>query len=555
MLTLKRLAIYLITFLISLILALSIGNWRKVDNYLVGYSNRTNEDAKILNKDLVFVSVDLNPQAPNGCEAFYQKRKSMVDLMKAIEKQAQSHNGPKGVVLDVTFSNDNTEEESLIEAILFLQFNHVPVYAVYNINASEQSLDVDNVDYDQLESAHLKEIYKVLSDSTYTKIPGNGRYHTNFYYESQMASYEHDFLLHKSSDPKDSVLIESLVSKVVRDLGDSNAMLLESKRRGSIVPYASYKEMESRTYFFFPDSTLSINSFIPHDDNPNTTIDMDQKILIVGDPASDVTYLGDTAIPRPYVVTWAISDLLDENIRLKLPLESTSLIIGQMLFFAFFVALAFALIFKYVKSFQTKPLFIAILSFIAVLILLYIYYRVILTFKAVIPIGQTIVAMIVAALLSWRFAYKFLVTGVVEGAKKYDIFISYSHGPYAKWVEENVYEPLSKYRNSNGDKLNIFFDKKSIGIGEAFTSKYMWAIVDTKLFLSIVTDEYYGKNHCKNELDLAINRKVEKLIKVNMLFFNFKAIPEPYKTFNHVEITEKDPKVVEKIKTSLDELK
>jgi hypothetical protein len=282
---------------------------------------------------------------------------------------------------------------------------------------------------------------------------------------------------------------------------------------------------------------------------------MDQKILIVGDPASDVTYLGDTAIPRPYVVTWAISDLLDENIRLKLPLESTSLIIGQMLFFAFFVALAFALIFKYVKSFQTKPLFIAILSFIAVLILLYIYYRVILTFKAVIPIGQTIVAMIVAALLSWRFAYKFLVTGVVEGAKKYDIFISYSHGPYAKWVEENVYEPLSKYRNSNGDKLNIFFDKKSIGIGEAFTSKYMWAIVDTKLFLSIVTDEYYGKNHCKNELDLAINRKVEKLIKVNMLFFNFKAIPEPYKTFNHVEITEKDPKVVEKIKTSLDELK
>ena len=145
MLTLKRLAIYLITFLISLILALSIGNWRKVDNYLVGYSNRTNEDAKILNKDLVFVSVDLNPQAPNGCEAFYQKRKSMVDLMKAIEKQAQSHNGPKGVVLDVTFSNDNTEEESLIEAILFLQFNHVPVYAVYNINASEQSLDVDNV--------------------------------------------------------------------------------------------------------------------------------------------------------------------------------------------------------------------------------------------------------------------------------------------------------------------------------------------------------------------------------------------------------------------------
>ena len=554
MLTLKRLAIYLITFLISLILALSIGNWKKVDNYLVEYSNRSSEDKNILNKDLVFVSIDLNPDAKNACEAIHKIRQNIIDVLNAIANQEQSNNGPKGVVLDIWLSNDNTEEENLIQTIQYLQIIGIPVFASYNINASDQNKDFNDRDFNNLESAHLKEVYDVLSDSTNTHIPGNGRYHTNFFYEKHMASYENDFKF-RIGKSKDYASVESLVYKVVKELGDSNAMLLEDKRRGSIVPYASLKEMKMRTYRFSPDSTLSINSFIPIDDfNPNSIIDMDQKIVIIGDPESDVTYLGDSYIPGPYVVSWAISDLLDENIRLKLPLENTYVIIGQMLFFAFFVALAFALYFKYIKPLQTKPLLIAILSFITVLLLLYVYYRVILTFKAVIPIGQTIVSMIVASLLSWRFAYKFLVTGVVEGSQKYDIFISYSHGPKAEWVEENVYKPLSEYRNSKGDKLKIFFDKQSIGIGEAFTSKYMWAIVDTRLFLSIVSDEYYGKNHCKNELDLAINRKVEKLIKVNLLFFNFEAIPEPYRTFNHVQVKDENPEVIKKIKSSLKEL-
>jgi hypothetical protein len=222
-----------------------------------------------------------------------------------------------------------------------------------------------------------------------------------------------------------------------------------------------------------------------------------------------------------------------------------------MLFFAFCVALVFALIFKYVTWLQTKPLVIAILSFVIVLLLLFIYYMVILTFKAVIPVGQTIVAMLVAAGLCWRFAYKFLVTGIAEGAEKYDVFISYSHGPQAEWVEKNVYEPLAAYRKPSGDKLSIFFDKKSIGIGEAFTSKYMWAIVDTKYFVPVVTDEYYKKNHCKNELDLAVNRFVEKRIRINMLAFNYEAVPEPYRTFNYIEVG-KNPNFIETITTNLE---
>ena len=554
MLTLKRLAIYLITFLISLVLALSLGNWKKVDNYLVGYSNRSNEDVNILNKDLVFVAVDQNPKASTGCEAFYIKRQTTILLLDAIAEQAKLNNGPKGVVLDIWFSNDSTEEYNLIKAIKNVQSFGTPVYAAYNINASGQSVEIDSVYFNPLEDEHLINVYNLLPDSTENRFSGSGRYHTNFYYEQHMASYENDFKL-RDSIFQDTALIESLVYKVVKDLGDSNTMLLEEKRRGSIVPFGSIREMQMRTYHFIPDDSLSINSFKAYADvDPeDQIIDMDEKIVVVGDPVSDFANAGNSIIPGPYVVTWAISDLLDENIRLKLPLESTKVIIGQMLFFAFFVALVFALIFKYVKSFQTKPLLIAILSFLLVLLLLYIYYRVILTFKAVIPVGQTIVAMVVAALLCWRFAYKFLVTGIAEGAQKYDIFISYSHGPKAEWVEEHVYKPLSEYRRPNGDKLNIFFDKKSIGIGEAFTSKYMWAIVDTKLFVPVVSDEYYGKNHCKNEMDLAVNRYVEKLININMLAFNFEAVPTPYRTFNYIEIG-KNPQFIDIITANLEKL-
>ncbi len=552
MLTLKRLAIYLIIFLISLVLAITIGNWRKVDNYLVGYSNRTSEQEHIVNKDIVFVHVDQNPPGDSGCEAFFQKRRNTIDLLNAIAEQAAVNNGPKGVVLDIWFGNDNTEQQGLLEAIEYLQAYDTPVYAAYNINASGQSIDIDSTDFDKLEIAHLTKAYNLLSNSNEETHSGSGRYHTNFYPERNMASYENDFVFH-SGTFGDSALIESLVYKVVKDLGDSKSMLLEDKRRGSIVPYASLSEMQMRSYFFSPDSTLSINSFIPYEgmDPSDQIIDMDEKIVIVGDPVSDLIDLGSTTLPGPYVVTWAISDLLDGNIRLKLPLESTSVIIGQMLLFAFFVALTYALIFKYVKSLQTKPLIIAILSFIAVLLLLFIYYHVILSFKAVIPVGQTMISMIVAAFLSWRFAYKFLVTGVSEGSEKYDIFISYSHGPKADWVEEHVYEPLAAYRKQNGDKLNIFFDKKSIGIGEAFTSKYMWAIVDAKCFIPVVTDEYYGKNHCKNELDLAVNRYVEKLININMLTFNFEAVPEPYRTFNFIDVG-KNSNFIDLITSKLD---
>ena len=550
MLTLKRLAVYLITFLIVLILVIVLVDWKRVDNYIVGVANKTSNQDEIVNKEIVFVNIDKHPYGGSECESFTLYRQSVIKLLNAVAEETKKNNGPKGVVLDIWFSRDNTELENLKAALKQLKDLKVPVYTSYNVIAGYESVDLGSINFDKIDSNHATELYDGYFAGSGGGQSGSGRYHTLFYAEENMASYENDIYL-RSELFEDSALIESLPLKVATDLDDSKSTT-KPKRQGSIVPYGSIAEMQKRTYTFIPDSVLPIGSFLPPagSDSSMAAINMDKKILIVGDVVNDVLDIGNATMPGPYILTWALSDLLDENIRLKLPLEGLYVIIGQMLFFAFFVVLIYALIFKYVKQLQTKPTIIAILSFLTGMVFLFIYYKLILTFKAVIPVGQTIAAMLVTAALSWRFAHKFLVTGVAEGSQKYDVFISYSHGQYGDWVIKNVYEPLAAFRKPNGDKLNIFFDKKSIGIGEAFTSKYMWAIVDSKYFIPVITEEYYKKNHCRNELDLAVNRSVEKRILINMIAFSFDAVPEPYRTYNYVDI-KADPTFIDTIKAQL----
>ena len=183
MLTLKRLAVYLITFIICAVLALSIGNWRKVDNYIVAYSNQVSKADSIVNKEIVFVHLDQNPPGESACETFYLKRRNTIDLLNAVAIQAEQNNGPKGVVLDIWFGRDNTEQENLIAAINNLQEKGTPVYAAYNINAAREGVDIDSVDIETLEAAHLTEVYNILANGGEAKHPGSGRYHTNFYNE------------------------------------------------------------------------------------------------------------------------------------------------------------------------------------------------------------------------------------------------------------------------------------------------------------------------------------------------------------------------------------
>jgi hypothetical protein len=305
------------------------------------------------------------------------------------------------------------------------------------------------------------------------------------------------------------------------------------KREGLVIPLGTDKELKSNTYRFVADTTNSFGSFESYTGNAKP-LEIDDNILVVGDIIND--FIKDIKTPGPYVVTWALNDLLNMKQGGKQPLESTFIRIAQALFFAFLTVLIFAFLFKYFKRMQTQPKALGLLSFAIGLILLSIYGALVLSFGFVIPMGLTIVAMAIAAILVWRFANKYLSTGVAEGSEKYDVFISYSHGN-SDWVIKNVYEPLNAFRKPNGDKLKIFFDRDDIGVGEAFTAKYMWAIVDSRYFVPVISEEYYNKNHCRNEMDLAYKRSVEKKINILPIAFNYDCVPEIYSHINFVDVS------------------
>jgi hypothetical protein len=145
----------------------------------------------------------------------------------------------------------------------------------------------------------------------------------------------------------------------------------------------------------------------------------------------------------------------------------------------------------------------------------------------------TLWGMILATLLTWRYSLKFMLPAVAEGSGAYDVFISYSHAE-SDFVHNKIYLPLSNARDSKGEPLSIFYDKNSIGISAEFTSKYMWAIANSKWFLPVFSKGYYDRNHCRNEVHLAYKRAVEKKIQITGVAkgFDEETVPPIYSGLN-----------------------
>jgi len=158
-------------------------------------------------------------------------------------------------------------------------------------------------------------------------------------------------------------------------------------------------------------------------------------------------------------------------------------------------------------------------------------------------------AIVLTGVLAWRFALKFLVAGVAEGFGKYDAFISYSR-QHSEWVVKHVYEPLKTTRKADGSELAVFFDRTEIGIGEAFTAKYMRAIVDSRFFIPIFSDDYYARNHTRNEMDMAYERSVRKKIVILPVVHTAQPVPEIYSHLNYID-AQMNPRFIEDIRKAV----
>lgn len=527
MATIKRLAVYLFLFVVLLSIVASLPDfWQSLDYFV--YKTFYLDDSKNieLSEDIILVDIPHK----TGNKSIFDRgdyRKRLSNLLDSIGAHQDSNDKPDAVILDIYFKSETEGLETLKSALKRLKEKNVKVYGVYDMTEYERTIFEKN---EELQAVEIYDNY----------LQGN-RLHTIFEQKRGVLYYQSELKFPTKNGGY--AFIESVASRVARDIGKKSASLT-NESRGYILPLGDENSIESQTYQFTQlGDSVSGGKF-------SADFIMNDKILIVGSLEAD--YLDTWEKTGTHLVAWALFDQLNSNTLAKQPLNKPWVILGLIVFFAFFTALVFALLFKYVKSLQTKPLVIAVISCLISTAFLLGVGAAISAMGNVLPMGLALMGILLASILSWRFAYKFLVTGIAPGSEKYDVFISYSHGN-SDWVVKNIFEPLKDFRKPDGDKLKIFFDTKSIGIGEAFTSKYMWGIVDSKVFIPIISEEYYGKNHCRNEMDLAYKRSVEKLLDILPIVFSYESVPEIYTHINFLDITV-NPNFMEAVQKTLNEM-
>ncbi|WP_339708426.1 TIR domain-containing protein [uncultured Kriegella sp.] len=520
MTTLKRLAVYLFIFVLLLSIAATLTNfWQSLDYYV--YRTFYLDRSEQIEMSTGIHLIDLPHHAENKTN--YDRSNYRKRLSNLLDTIAAAKGTPRAVLLDIYFENEPQELETLKKALKNIG-EKTKVYGVYDMREYEQ------ITFEENEGSQAVDIYENYLEGF--------RLHSMFEEKMGILFYESELPFPREAGGYE--LIEAVASKVARDVKLENTPTLES--RSYVLPLGNTQSVKRQTVQFLHASDRTTGGSF------SSSFDIDDKILIIGSLTADrIAKINKTGT---HLVAWALMDQINNNTLAKQPLTQPYVYIGLVLFFAIFTALLFALFFKYLKKLQTKPLIIAVLSFLTSAALLLCVGAAILSFGQVIPMGLPLITILLSAVLSWRFAYKFLVTGIAEGAQKYDVFISYSRGN-SDWVIKNVYEPLTAFRKPNGDKLNIFFDRDSIGIGEAFTAKYMWAIVDSQVFIPVFSEEYYGKNHCSNEMDLAYKRSVEKLITILPVAFSYESVPQIYTHINFLDITV-NPNFIKDIEKALE---
>lgn len=488
--------------------------WKIIDYavYKSFYLDVLDEDKKLRSDiNLIDLPYELNENDDKDWRKNYRTR--LADLLFQIDSLSKPDLKPKAVILDIYFSRDKAGLDILKKAIAQLTESDIKVYAVFNMK-----------DYRKEESFEARS--KKLDAELYDVYFEGGRLHNIFNPRNGIVNYKSFLLFEKENSTFDTVY--ALPFKVAKDYDILNNKISDfTQVQSFVLPLGNPDELVKRTYTFQHEPGNTTNGvFIGPNASPIT---INGVHLIVG--SLDEDQIKEINQSGPHLLAWALDDQLKDNPIAKQPLNSLVFVLAMVLFFSLFVALIYALVFKYVKKLQTKPWLISLFSFaIGMLILFGFGFLLLEGSDYVIPVGLTLISMLVVSILSWHYYNKFLVTKIAEGSGKYDVFISYSHA-HKDWVKQNVYQPLTEFKKKSGKELNIFFDEKSIGFGEAFTTKYMWGIVDSKVFVPIISEDYYGKSHCKNELDLAYFRTLENppLVQIYPIALKFEYVPEIYR--------------------------
>lgn len=540
--TLGRLGIYLFAWLLLVIITGLIaadGLFIPIDQKVYSKyfnSEASQEEDRLLKK---FVFIDIPVEYLDTILSKEQKRLQTVRLLNTIDSMVIS-NSSEGVypsyykkptiILDISYSADMVAVSDLKTSLASHKNNNVKVYAAY------PAPELDEI-------AFYKSYDAKFNADLYDNFFEGKRLHTETlkFADPCIRSYqsfiEIDIDADLDIDADYAYPIESLINRVAIDqkgLGEETDFSKVISK--PINTFELKNKFGPRTYEF-EKANNSIRMGPPTSDSDtegggyydkfDKTLDLNGAFIIIGQFDDDLhTICEDKTVPGPYLVGSGIINKLIENKTIRESHDNIPVQLGMALLFSLLICVFFALIYKYFNSLKTKPLLIAFLTFVIGMLFLAGFGYALLQYTVIRPALPS-VSMFWAAFLSWRFSNKFLVTGIVKGSDKYDIFISYSFGD-SKWVKNTLYNSLKGLEKSDGSKLEIFLAEKSITVGELFVSKYMKAIVDSKLFIPVMSHEYYTKNHCINEMDLAVKRKIEDHINICILAFNPNHVPEQF---------------------------
>jgi hypothetical protein len=228
-------------------------------------------------------------------------------------------------------------------------------------------------------------------------------------------------------------------------------------------------------------------------------------------------------ISGPETVAWALNDLVSpsETGRPQ-PVANAWLLVALALLTSLASWGVFLLLFRLWKTPPSKLWLLAMLSFVAGVVLLAAVSLLFWLAGKIFPQVSAVLLSIVLGTIIGRLHVKavlddaMLPTGDAAAVGDYyDIFISYSHEPAnVEWVNTHIYQPLLALRKADGTALRIFMDKSELTVGMLWFRKLALSIQETAVFLPVYSPDYFQRGYCLWESEVA-QRKLIKLIKPN----------------------------------------
>jgi hypothetical protein len=514
----NRLFFYLTGFVIVLTLAAMIADrgLRNLD-FITYKAVYFNSDYDSFVSDRIFF-IDI----PEIKDVDYRERiVKLLDTINKMSSEMEIKDRPEAIILDFSFKENNKKDSLFIEAISNLQVNGVNVFGVYDVYSENNQLD-----YETNENERDSELYGKFS---------YGRLHTrvDIHEPSGIIWYE-SFL--KFSASSGEIKVPALPLKAANP--DNSILTNETY----ILPYGNQANLEVLTWTYEPNNNAG-NSLL--NKKYDESFNIRNKFIIIADVKNktDQFQFNGKDVPGPYLLSWALLDQLEGNRLAIQPINNMWIQFLIVLSSIIFIALFFDWIFKRAKKLQTQPLILAVISFFAGLIILVVIIYFMPGNKIIRP-GLPSLSMFMVAIFIWQYKKKYIKQGVIDGGETYDLFISYSR-KQAKWVKKNVYIPLKGFKNSEDKKINIFFDEESIPPGEQFQDFYKEAILNSKIFLPVFSEDYFKSNHCTEEIKFAELRKTETKntetnFRIYPITFNFDIVPKKHTDINIVHIDDEN---------------